>query len=270
MMNFYSTEKKPGYELPVSENLFAANSMRDSLWAWILRAKISEQKDREPFRYKYSDMGFYILQRLSERLLNKSLDEFLQQEIYEPIGAVAMSYLPLRRFPASSIAPTEDDRLFRKSLLRGYVHDQGAAMHGGVAGHAGLFGTALDLAKMGQMWLQEGTYGNDRFFQPSTLQLFTRRQFRSSRRGLGWDKPAGGSEGPTSASASAETFGHTGFTGTCIWVDPEHELVYVFLSNRVHPDMNNNKLISGNIRPRVQEVLYRAIKAFEVENHSLF
>lgn len=267
---YYSVEKRSGYELPVSENLFASNVMRDSLWAWILRARISESKEREPFRYKYSDMGFYILQHLTESLLAQPMDEFLERKIYGPIGATTMGYLPLRRFPASSIAPTEDDRLFRKSLLRGYVHDQGAAMHGGVAGHAGLFSTALDLAKMGQMWLQGGSYGGEQYFRPSTVQLFTRRQFQSSRRGLGWDRPTSGSEGPTSASVSSSTFGHTGFTGTCIWVDPVQDLVYVFLSNRVHPDMNNSKLINGNVRPRVQEVLYQAIKAFEVENPSLF
>ena len=238
MPEYYSVEKKHGYELTVSENLFAANNMRDSLWSWILGARISEPKDREPFRYKYSDMGFYILQRLSERLLNQPLDDFLEKKIYAPIGATSMGYLPLRRFPAVSIAPTEDDRFFRKSLLRGYVHDQGAAMHGGVAGHAGLFSTALDLAKMGQMWLQEGTYGGEQYFLPSTVKLFTRRQFQTSRRGLGWDRTSGGSDGPTSASATSGTFGHTGFTGTCIWVDPGQDLVYVFLSNRVHVGMN--------------------------------
>ena len=142
----------------------------------------------------------------------------------------------------------------------GYVHDQGAAMHGGVAGHAGLFGTANDMAKLGQMWLQKGRYGGQQFFKPETLDLFTAKQYADSRRGLGWDKPVvNDPAGPTSIYASSQTFGHTGFTGTCIWVDPEFDLVYVFLSNRVYPDMNNNKILNANIRPRIQDLIYQSI-----------
>jgi CubicO group peptidase (beta-lactamase class C family) len=133
-------------------------------------------------------------------------------------------------------------------------------MHGGVAGHAGLFGNAIDLAKLGQMWLQKGRYGNHQYLKPETLELFTAKQFETSRRGLGWDKPVlSDPNGPTSIYASAKTFGHTGFTGTCIWVDPAFDLVYVFLSNRVFPDMTNNKILNANIRPRIQDLIYQAI-----------
>ncbi|MBY0435478.1 MAG: serine hydrolase, partial [Cyclobacteriaceae bacterium] len=257
---YYASSESQQYPLPVSGNLFAARSMKDSLWQWIINAKVREKPARTPYDYRYSDMGFYILQHLAEKMLNQPMEDFLEQNLYGPLGAYTTGYLPLTRFPAEHIAPTEQDTLFRKTLLTGYVHDQGAAMHGGIAGHAGLFSTANDLAKLGQLWLQKGHYGGLRYYKPETLELFTQKQFENSRRGLGWDKPTQSDwSGPTSLYASPKTFGHTGFTGTCIWVDPEFDLVYVFLSNRVHPDMNNNKLINASIRPRVQDVVYQAI-----------
>ena len=269
--NYYSRQPGPDHPFPVADGMFAHRSMRDSLWQWIRQARIGDRKDRIPFEYRYSDMGFYILQHLAERLLNQPMEDFLEQNVYGPMGASSMGYLPLRRFRPSDIAPTEYDRTFRGSLLRGYVHDQGAAMHGGVAGHAGLFSNAYDLAKLGQMWLRGGYYGGHRYFSPETVQLFTRRQYATSRRGLGWDKPlVGDPNGPTGRLASPETFGHTGFTGTCIWVDPIQDLVFVFLSNRVHPDMTNNKLLNANIRPRIHDVLYQSILTFDRENPSLF
>jgi beta-N-acetylhexosaminidase len=254
--------KKPTREYPfvVSDKLYAATSMKDSLWSWIIHAKIREKPARTPYDYKYSDMGFYVMQHLAEKLLNQPIEDFLAQNLYEPLGANTTGYLPLLRFPIGQIAPTENDKLFRKALLIGTVHDQGAAMHGGVAGHAGLFSSALDLAKLGQMLLQEGNYGGYQFYKPETVRFFTQKQFETSRRGLGWDKSTPGDwNGPTSIYASPRTFGHTGFTGTCIWVDPEFNLVYIFLSNRVHPDMTNNKLLTGNIRSRIQDVIYQSI-----------
>jgi beta-N-acetylhexosaminidase len=257
---FYSTKKSDEYPLMVSENLYAPASIRDSLWHWIVNAKVREKPDRTPYDYRYSDMGFYILKQLAEKMLNQPIEDFLQQNLYEPLGSSTTGYLPLQRFSYERIAPTENDKLFRRSLLIGVVHDQGAAMMGGVSGHAGLFSTANDLAKLGQMLLQEGSYGGYRYYKPETVRLFTQRTFTTSRRGLGWDKPTPSDpSGPTSLYASPKTFGHTGFTGTCIWVDPEFNLVYVFLSNRVHPDMTNNKLINANIRSRVQDVIYESI-----------
>jgi CubicO group peptidase (beta-lactamase class C family) len=205
-------------------------------------------------------MGFYIGQHLAERMLNQPMEDFLDQNLYEPLGASTLGFLPLLKFPIHQIAPTENDKHFRKALLIGTVHDQGAAMQGGVAGHAGLFSNANDLAKLGQMLLQEGYYGGTRYYRPETVRFFTQKQFENSRRGLGWDKPTPGDwDGPTSYSASPKTFGHTGFTGTCIWVDPEFNVVYIFLSNRVHPDMTNNKLLTANIRSRIQDVVYQSI-----------
>ncbi len=257
---YYSSTASEDYPFPVADNLFASKNMKDSLWQWIINAKVREKPDRTPYDYRYSDMGFYMLQHLAEKLLNQPMDDFLAQNLYEPIGSYTTGYLPLKQFPAERIAPTEDDKLFRRSLLRGYVHDQGAAMQGGIAGHAGLFSTANDLAKLGQLWLQKGSYGGLQIFKPETLEFFTQKQYENSRRGLGWDKPVlSDPSGPTSLYSSQKTFGHTGFTGTCIWVDPEFNLVYVFLSNRVYPDMNNNKLLNANIRPRIQDVIYQSI-----------
>ncbi|MDH4298556.1 MAG: serine hydrolase, partial [Cyclobacteriaceae bacterium] len=168
-------------------------------------------------------------------------------------------FTPLKNFSQGLIAPTEDDKIYRKIRVVGTVHDERAAMMGGVAGHAGLFSDANDLAKLGQMLLQEGQYGGVRYYKPETVRLFTDKQFEESRRGLGWDKPVQSNwNSPTSSKASPRTFGHTGFTGTCMWVDPAFNLVYVFLSNRVYPD-RNNKLITTNIRSRIQDVLYESI-----------
>jgi CubicO group peptidase (beta-lactamase class C family) len=260
MPDYYQNAPSPDFPWPVAESLFARQTMKDSLWHWIIQSKVREKRLRAPYDYRYSDMGFYILQHLAEKMLNQPMEEFLHQNLYEPLGANTLGYLPRKRYPVARIAPTEQDKLFRKSLLAGFVHDQGAAMHGGVAGHAGLFGTGLDLAKLGQLWLNQGTYGDTQFFKPETIALFTNRQFESSRRGLGWDKPLLNDwNSPTALAASPLTFGHTGFTGTCVWVDPAFDLVYVFLSNRVHPDMNNTRLLNLNIRPRIQEVIYQSI-----------
>jgi len=257
---YYSTKQTDDYPFPVADSLFAFKHMKDSLWQWIVKAKVVDKVARTPYDYRYSDMGFYIMQHLAEKILNQPIEDFLEQNIYEPIGAYTTGYLPRNRFPAGRIAPTENDILFRKRQLIGYVHDQGAAMHGGIAGHAGLFSDANDLAKLGQMWLNKGHYGGVQVFKPETINFFTQKQFETSRRGLGWDKPTPSDPaGPTSLYASPQTFGHTGFTGTCIWVDPQFNLVYVFLSNRVYPDMTNNKLLNANIRPRIQDVIYKAM-----------
>lgn len=263
---YYGHAASEEFPFPVAENLFAVKSMKDSLWQWIIKSKIREKPSRTAYDYRYSDMGFYMMQHLAEKMLGQPIEDFLQKNMYKPLGASTLGYLPLRKFPVTQIAPTEKDTLFRKSLLIGYVHDQGAAMHGGIAGHAGLFSDANDLAKLCQMWLNKGRYGGIQFFKPETIDFFTAKQYSDSRRGLGWDKPIASdwTNSPVSMYASAKTFGHTGFTGTCIWMDPEFNLVYIFLSNRVNPDMNNNKI--ANFRPRIQEVIYQSIFTY-CKNH---
>lgn len=256
---YYSRTRNENYPLQVSSDLFAAPIMRDSVWAWIGRSKLIEKAARTPYSYRYSDLGFLILQRLAEKILNQPLDDFLSQNLYEPLGAYTTGFMPLDYLPAQFIAPTEYDRIYRKNMVLGTVHDERAAMMGGVAGHAGLFSNANDLAKLGQMLLQGGQYGGHRYYKPEVVWAFTNKQFDKSRRGLGWDKPIQSDwNSPTSIKASPKTFGHTGFTGTCMWVDPEFNLVYIFLSNRVHPD-RNSKLISANIRSRIQDVIYESI-----------
>jgi beta-N-acetylhexosaminidase len=255
---YYSATRSESYPLHVAGDLFVAPYIRDSAWHWAVQSRLLDRAPRTPFAYRYSDMGSMVLHRMANKLLPEPMEKFLQQYFYEPLGAQTMGYLPLERFPISQIAPTEIDTTYRKTLIAGTVHDERAAMLGGVAGHAGLFGNATDLAKVCQMLLNGGNYGGIQFFKPETVHQFTAKQYENSRRGLGWDKPTGDWNGPTAVLASPLTFGHTGFTGTCIWIDPEFDLVFVFLSNRVWPD-RNNKLLNANIRPRIQEIIYRSI-----------
>lgn len=248
------------YPYQISDGLYTNNITRDSVWNWVVKSKLRPKEAHKPYDYKYSDMGYYILQKLTEKLVNQPLEEFLQQNFYDPLGLNTMSYLPLCKFPISIIAPTEYDNYFRKTLVNGMVHDQGAALMGGVAGHAGLFSNALDLAKLMQMNLQKGKYGGLEYFMEGTVQYFTDVQYESNRRGLGWDKPVVGEwNSPTSTYASKKSFGHTGFTGTAAWIDPEFDLIYVFLSNRIYPDATNTKLIKNNIRTRIQDLIYQSI-----------
>jgi CubicO group peptidase (beta-lactamase class C family) len=257
--HYYSRKPSEKYPLQVAPRLFAAAHIRDSVWQWTLRSPMLPKPARTPYSFRYSDLSFIILHRLAEKLLNQPMDDFLKQNLYEPLGTYSLGFNPITWADTTNIAPTEYDKIFRKQWIIGTVHDERAAMLGGVAGHAGLFGRALDVAKLGQMLLQQGHYGGLSFYKPETIQLFTSRQFETSRRGLGWDKPLlSDFTSPTSMYASAKTFGHTGFTGTCLWVDPEFDLVYVFLSNRVYPD-RSNKLITLNIRSRIQDVIYQSI-----------
>jgi len=260
MLSYYRYHPDDNFNFSVAPKLFTSLAMKDSLWNWVLRSKMREKTPRVPYDYRYSDMGMYILHKMAEKLLNQNIEDFLSQNFYAPLGCYTTGYLPLQRFKPEQIAPTEDDKTFRKQLLVGTVHDQGAAMHGGVAGHAGLFSNANDLAKLGQMLLNKGEYGGLRYFKNETVEMFTSRQYENSRRGIGWDKPSIGDwNTPTSIYSSPLTFGHTGFTGIGFWVDPEFNLIYIFFSNRVHPDMNNNKLLQENVRTRVHDVVYESI-----------
>jgi beta-N-acetylhexosaminidase len=260
MPEYYSHERSEAYPLQVAPHVFGLKTLPDSLWSWSIKSRLREKPPRTPYSYVYSDIGLYILHRINEKLINQPQQDFLRQNLYDPLGASTMGYLPLERFDPLRIVPTENDKLFRRELLTGTVHDEGAAMLGGLAGHAGNFSNANDLLKLGQMLLQKGYYGGVQYYKPETVDYFTTKQFETSRRGLGWDKPVQSDwSSPTSILASPKTFGHTGFTGTCMWIDPEFDLVYIFLSNRVYPTRNNNKLSSLNIRSRIQDVIYQSI-----------
>lgn len=257
----YHIYPEGGYTRQLTSELYVSQALEDSLWQWSVDSKLRRRPGPgQPYGYRYSDLGFYILHKLVEAQMHQPMEDFLDQNIYQPLGLSTMGYLPLCRFPQERIAPTEDDDYFRNELVVGRVHDQGAAMYGGVAGHAGLFSNAHDLAVLMQMNLQDGYYGGTRYYARGQVGSFARRQQDDNRRGLGWDKPAlPGDPTPTGDLASEVVFGHTGFTGTAAWVDPKYELVYVFLSNRVHPSADNRKLISRNIRTRIQDVIYASL-----------
>jgi CubicO group peptidase (beta-lactamase class C family) len=257
---YYSKIRSTEFCNEVIPGVYSRASMEDSLWKWTIESSLlKKNKKTRRYDYQYSDLGFYIMKRIAEKLLNQPMDEFLQQNFYTPLGLPTLTYKPLAKMPAERIAPTEDDKYFRKALVRGCVHDPGAAMFGGVAGHAGLFSNANDLAVLMQMNMQSGFYGGQKYFMPNTIEDFAKRQFAYNRRGLGWDKPEPDGNGPTSDYASPNTYGHTGFTGTAVWVDPDQNLVYVFLSNRVYPDAGNNKLIKQSIRTKIQDAIYQSI-----------
>ncbi|WP_235925671.1 glycoside hydrolase family 3 N-terminal domain-containing protein [Pontibacter burrus] len=257
---FYASTQTDVFPNEVTPGIYSIKTMEDSLWTWTVNSKLlAKKKDAKSYEYKYSDLGFYILKRMSEKMLNQPIDEFLEQNFYAPLGMSTLTYTPLLKHPREVIAPTEDDNYFRKSLIWGTVHDQGAAMLGGVGGHAGLFSNANDLAKLLQMNLNHGDYGGHKYFNSDVVTEFAKKQYKSSRRGLGWDKPSPDGNGPTSNMASLNTYGHTGFTGTGAWVDPDNKLIYIFLSNRVYPDASNTKLVKYNIRTRIHDVIYKAI-----------
>jgi len=250
---FYS----PEYPYQVAEDLYMSAGWKDTLYK---RIYDSELNSRE---YRYSGLGFYMFQQIIETATDTMLYPYVWHNFYNPMGAHSLGYKPLSRFSKEDIVPTENDIYYRKQLLQGHVHDMGAAMLGGVSGNAGLFGNANDLAKMMQMFLNGGSYGNRTYIQKATLDRYTMRYntVEDNRRGFGFDKPVTWEEdeGPACNSASALSFGHSGFTGTLAWADPEHDLVYIFLSNRVHPDMGNNKLIDMNVRTEVQQVIYQSL-----------
>jgi len=201
-----------------------------------------------------------LLQQVAEQQMQMPLNEILGRYFTAPLGAGNTLYNPLTRIDSLWVVPTEDDFFVRRQLLRGYVHDEAAAFMGGVSGNAGLFSNANDLAKLLQMLLNEGVYGGERYLQQETLRLFTQSKTPNSHRGLGYDKPW--PENPRLSScgllAPRSVYGHTGYTGTCFWIDPDNRLVYIFLSNRVHPTRTNNSLASMNIRTRIQDAIYKS------------
>jgi CubicO group peptidase (beta-lactamase class C family) len=254
---YYSLYSKEGFTNQVCENLYIRNDYQDSIMKQIADSKLLDKKE-----YKYSDFTFIILKEYLEKATGKTIDELSTTNFYKTLGMNNTMYNPLRKFDASVIPPSENDTYFRNTTVQGYVHDMAAAMQGGVAGHAGIFSNAMDIAKMMQMYLQKGNYGEHQYFSPSTFDTFNTCYFcaEGNRRGLGFDKPQLGKEGPTCGCVSMSSFGHTGFTGTMAWADPETEIVYIFLSNRTYPGNTEvNKLSKENIREDIQKVIQEAI-----------
>ena len=259
--NDYYRFVKDSINLQVADNLYITPSVKDSVWKWVLQSKLINTYDKlGGYRFTYSDLGLLILQKIVERITNQSLDEFVEQNVYEPLGMSSTLYNPTTKMSKTIIAPTENDALFRGSQIQGTVHDPNAALLGGVAGHAGLFSNASDLVKLFQMNLQKGYYGGRQILFSDTVPLFTKNYTQRSHRGLGWDKPEEGDDKPVIAiDASLKTFGHTGFTGTAVWVDPDRDLIFIFLSNRVYQSSANNKINTLKIRKRIHEVINAAV-----------
>lgn len=243
------------HQVKVADSAYLKNNYyQEVMWPQMMQSSL-----KTPGKYVYSDISMYVMKEAAEQITKKAMDEYVTETFYTPIGMTTAGYNPRQRFDKSVIVPTEFDTSFRKILLEGYVHDQGAAMAGGVAGHAGLFATAKDLGIYGQMLLNRGEYDGVQYFKPETIDLFTSSQSKVSRRGLGFDRfdPTPGADYP-SKLANSSVYGHTGYTGTCIWVDPQNQLVYIFLSNRVHPQVST-KLLNLNIRSRIQDAIYETI-----------
>jgi CubicO group peptidase (beta-lactamase class C family) len=254
--HIYSSAPDSLHHNQVCDGLYIIDTYRDSIFNRIISTPLSADKT-----YKYSDLGYYFIQRIVEKQTGQTLDAYVQKSFYTPMGLSSIAYTPLSKMSKNNIAPTENDKTFRLEHLQGYVHDQGAAMMGGVAGHAGLFSTAQDLAAVMQMLMNGGSYNGTQYISTATIDLFNTRHFSGNRRGLGFDKPSlTPGTGSTCRAASPLSFGHTGFTGTMCWADPTMGIVYIFLSNRVNPDAENKKLQDLSIRTEIQEEIYKAFE----------
>ncbi len=245
------------YSVKVSDSMYLRANYMEVIWKTIYKSPVAP-----PGKYVYSDLDFILLKKLVEKLTGQDFEKYLNKTFYQPLGLTTTGFNPLRFYTKEDIVPTQNDTLFRKQLIQGYVHDPGAALFGGVAGHAGLFSNAYDLSIIFQMLLNQGSYNGVKYFRPETVDLFTSYQSVTSRRGLGFDKQK---RKPTDADvmyngASTATFGHTGFTGISVWADPKYNLVFVFLSNRVCPDQENDKILKLSVRSKIQQAIYEAMK----------
>ena len=252
---FYRNRPDNGFSIRVTNNLYLTDAYKDSIYNRIGRQSLKSN------RYRYSDVTYYVMKKYIEDTYKESLDVLATSRFYAPLGVNYTRFKPLEHFKKEQIVPSEIDNYYRYQTVQGYVHDMGAAMQGGVGGHAGLFSNANDVAKIMQMYLQGGFYGGDRFLESRTIEKFNKCYFCNNdvRRGVGFDKPQLEEHGPTCGCVSRKSFGHSGFTGTYTWADPEKELVYVFLSNRTYPTASNNLLIKSELRTRIQQAIYDSI-----------
>jgi CubicO group peptidase (beta-lactamase class C family) len=253
--NLFSKSETKTFNRQVADNLWMREDYVDSMYKQISSQPLG------PKDYKYSDLGYYFIMKLIEKQSKHDFNHFLRSRIYEPMGLRTMGFNPLHCFNKNQIIPTENDTKFRKQLVQGYVHDPGAAMLGGVCGHAGLFSNATDLASLFQMFLNKGYYGGVQYLKPEVIEMYTTNPFSSNYRGIGFDKPKFEGGGTCNKASSKKSYGHSGFTGTLAWADPEYQLNYVFLSNRVCPDQENRKIIDLHIRTEIQGVLYEAVRS---------
>lgn len=254
--NIVSKTIKPGFTTKVARDFYVHDSFKDTIIQDIIKSRLKNRG-----RYAYSCVNFIMLKMMVENQMKTPMDKLLTNNFYRNLGAMSTTYNPLQVMDSLEIVPTENDRFVRRQLLRGYVHDEAAAFQGGVSGNAGLFSNANDLAKVLQLFLNQGIYGGERYLSEETCRLFTQSKSPTCRRGLGFDKPLVGNPkaSPCGALAPASVYGHTGYTGTCFWIDPDNQLIYIFLSNRVNPTRGNSKLSQLDIRTRIQDAIYKAI-----------
>ncbi|SFZ91803.1 beta-glucosidase [Flaviramulus basaltis] len=254
---YYRTKQSAKFNVEVAKNLYLRTDYQDSIPKIIKDSELLER-----LRYRYSDFPYYILKKFIEKHYDKPLDELVQDHFYQSLGANYTTYNPYHKISSKKIVPTEIDDYYRYQEIHGYVHDMGAAMQNGVGGHAGIFSNANDVAKIMQMYLQKGFYGGQRYLKPETIDKFNTCYYcdDNNRRGIGFDKPQLGEEGPTCGCISMTSFGHSGFTGTYAWADPDKEIVYVFLANRTYPTAGKNLLLRENVRTEIQRLIYEAIE----------
>ena len=253
---YYRAEASDSFSLQVCQELYLRSDWKDSIYYKIYDCELRDSRD-----YRYSDLGFYIFHQIIEGLTDQNLNEYVENTFYKPLGLNYTTFNPLSKIDKNMIPPSEKDDYFRDRVVQGYVHDMGAAMLGGVSGHAGLFSNSYELAVLMQMLLNGGSYAGQQFIHPQTIQKFTKRYYKSSRRGLGFDMKEMDPDNKLNMSelASEYTFGHLGFTGISVFADPKHDLIYIFLSNRTFPTMKNYVFGKENYRPRIQSVFYNAL-----------
>jgi CubicO group peptidase (beta-lactamase class C family) len=253
---YFSNKKNEYFPTLVAKDLYVAKGYNDTIYQSIINSKIEKNG-----HYLYSDLGYYFIQQIIESIAQKKINEFVK-EIYKKIG-IELTYLPLNVVSLDQIAPTEQDQVFRKQLIQGYVHDPGAALLGGVSCHAGLFGNALNLGKLMQFFLNNGQLNGVKLIDNNVVREFTSRHFSpNNRRGLCFDKPEQNEKkiNPVTSECSSQSFGHSGFTGTIAWADPKNKLIFVFLCNRVYPNADDNKLLTLGIRGKIHKEFYQVLK----------
>ena len=261
--SIFKTSPSEDFNVRISEHLYMNKSFRKTMFDTIRNSKLTPHK-----KYLYSGLSFYLYPQIIENITQKNYEDYLKTNFYRPLGANTITYNAYLHFPIKEIVPTENDDFFRKENLQGFVHDEGASMMGGISGNAGLFGNTNDLAKLFQMYLQMGFYGGKRYISETTFKEFTKIQYPQlkNRRGLGFDKPLIDNTKNTLKNAypavdsGEKSFGHTGYTGTLVWADPENNVLFIFMSNRVHPTRENEKLYQLNIRTAMHQSIYDGLK----------
>lgn len=250
----FKLEQSKKYPVKITDSLFLHRKYVKKMQKEIRKSPLRSSQE-----YTYSGLAFLLMPEMISQLVAEPFEEYLYRHIYEPIGANRLYYNPLNNVSINEIVPTEYDSLWRKQLVHGTVHDEAAAMLGGVSCNAGLFGDAHSLSSLFQLYINSGRWNDQEIISERAVELFTSYQYEHNRRGLGFDKPLreyNANQAYVAESASKKSYGHSGFTGTMVWADPEHDLIFVLLSNRVYPTRSHRKLYSLSLRPQMHQAVY--------------